>query len=75
MADAEVLNIILNEAGITPEQLVDPATPTLHYQKATQTRDKPLNLVIVLQESLGADTVGSLGGMYISPELDKLADE
>ncbi len=75
MADAEVLNIILNEAGITPEQLVDPATPTLHYQKATQTREKPLNLVIVLQESLGADTVGALGGMDITPELDKLADE
>ena len=75
MADAEVVDIILSEAGITPSQLIDPAIPTLHYQKATQERKRPLNLVILLQESLGADSVGSLGGMNITPELDKLADE
>ena len=75
MADAEVLDIILREAGITAQQQLDPATPTLHYQKATQRREKPLNLVIVLEESLGADNVGSLGGLNITPELDKLADQ
>jgi phosphoglycerol transferase MdoB-like AlkP superfamily enzyme len=73
MEDSRVLDIILKEAGISPSQILDPSTPTLHYQKATQTREKPLNLVIILEESLGADTVGSLGGMDITPELDKLA--
>ena len=75
MDDDEALSIILKEAGITPADQLDPATPTLHFQKATQTRDKPLNLVIILEESLGADTVGSLGGWDITPELDKLADQ
>lgn len=75
MPETEVLEIILAEAGIAPQQQLDPATPTLHYQKATQTREKPLNLVIILQESIGADTVGSLGGLDITPELDKLADQ
>jgi phosphoglycerol transferase MdoB-like AlkP superfamily enzyme len=75
MDDDEVLSIVLKEAGITPGDQLDPATPTLHHQKATQARDKPLNLVIILEESLGADTVGSLGGWDITPELDKLADQ
>ena len=75
MNDSEALAIVLKEAGIAPGAQLDPATPTLHYQKATQARDKPLNLVIILEESLGADTVGSLGGWDITPELDKLANQ
>ena len=72
MDDNEALAIIRQEAGITGSGQVD---STLHHQQAPYPRDKPLNLVIVLQESLGADTVGSLGGMDITPELDKLSDE
>jgi len=53
----------------------DPDYPTLHYQKAARTRDKPLNLVIVLQESMGATYVKSLGGVNATPELEKLAGE
>jgi phosphoglycerol transferase MdoB-like AlkP superfamily enzyme len=75
MDNKEALDIVLKEAGISPGDLLDPAVPTLHHQKATQPRDKPLNLVIILEESLGADTVGSLGGWDITPELDKLASQ
>jgi phosphoglycerol transferase MdoB-like AlkP superfamily enzyme len=49
--------------------------PTLHYQQAAVTRAKPLNLVIVLEESLGATFVESLGGVAVTPELDKLRKE
>lgn len=49
--------------------------PTLHYQTAAYLRDKPLNLVIVLQESMGATFVESLGGIDATPELEKLADD
>ena len=49
--------------------------PTLHYQPAAVKRDKPLNLVIVLEESLGATFVASLGGVPVTPELDKLRKE
>ncbi|HEX8605754.1 MAG TPA: LTA synthase family protein, partial [Pseudoduganella sp.] len=49
--------------------------PTLHYQAAAVRRDKPLNLVIVLEESLGATFVESLGGLPVTPELEKLKGE
>jgi len=75
MDDDEVLEVILSEAGIKPTGQFDAAAPTLHHQKATHTREQPLNLVIVLEESLGADFVGSLGGKDLTPELDKLADQ
>ncbi len=73
MADDEVLATILREAGIQASDQLDPAVPTMHHQKATHLRDKPLNLVIILEESLGAEFVGSLGGRDLTPELDKLA--
>ncbi|WP_431159405.1 sulfatase-like hydrolase/transferase, partial [Winogradskyella poriferorum] len=38
-------------------------------------RGKPKNIVIILQESLGARFVGSLGGLPLTPNLDALADE
>lgn len=49
--------------------------PTLHRQQAAFRRDKPLNLVIVLEESLGATFVESLGGLPVTPELEKLKAE
>lgn len=52
-----------------------PELPTLHRQHAAIGRDRPLNLVIVLEESLGATFVQSLGGLPVTPELEKLKDE
>jgi phosphoglycerol transferase MdoB-like AlkP superfamily enzyme len=75
MDDDEVLNVILTEAGIAPSEQLDAAAPTLHHQRATHARERPLNLIIILEESLGADFVGSLGGKDLTPELDKLADQ
>lgn len=75
MDDDEVLDIILAEAGIEPEDQLDPSSPTLHHQQATHARERPLNLVIILEESLGAQYVGSLGGLDLTPELDRLYDE
>lgn len=46
--------------------------PTSHFHQATVARPKPLNLVIVLEESLGATFVESLGGLPVTPELEKL---
>src|SRR5690606_8711393 len=50
--------------------------PTLNKRPATVERDKPMNLVIILEESLGATFVKSLGGEYaVTPELEKLKDK
>jgi len=75
LTDDEVLATILSEAGIAPDDVLDPAIPTLHHQQASYQREKPLNLVIILEESLGAEFVGSLGGRDLTPELDKLANQ
>lgn len=55
--------------------LGDANIPTLTMQKASIQRDKPLNLVIILQESLGATFVESLGGIPVTPELEKLKSQ
>jgi phosphoglycerol transferase MdoB-like AlkP superfamily enzyme len=52
-----------------------PELPTLHFQQAAIQRPKPLNLVIVLEESLGATFVRSLGGVAVTPELEKLSTQ
>jgi phosphoglycerol transferase MdoB-like AlkP superfamily enzyme len=75
MADEEVIQIIKREMGVDEKYFTANKSSTLHYHEATHKRKKPLNLVIVLEESLGAEFVGSLGGLPLTPELDKLAKE
>ena len=59
--------------NITGNQNTD--IPTLRTLTPSQKRDKPLNLVIILQESLGATFVESLGGVPVTPNLEKLKDQ
>ncbi len=49
--------------------------PTLTTLVPSVKRDKPLNLVILLQESLGAGFVASLGGKPVTPNLEQLKAE
>lgn len=53
----------------------DTDIPTLKTLAPSVKRDKPLNLVIILQESLGATFVESLGGVPVTPNLEKLKNE
>lgn len=53
----------------------DSEIPTLKTLKPSAQREKPLNLVIILQESLGAGFVESLGGKPVTPNLEKLKSE
>lgn len=72
---AEVLDVVRAESGIPPDAFDDPAIPTLHTQQPTRAYKRPLNLVIVLEESLGAEFVGCMGGLPLTPELDRLSRE
>lgn len=74
MPEAEMQSIVRATAGFEGAPL-DPQYPSLHRQQATRQGDKPLNLVIILEESLGAQFVGSLGGAGYTPELDKLSND
>ncbi|AWX15714.1 hypothetical protein CEP48_05800 [Mergibacter septicus] len=48
--------------------------PMLSHNPASY-RGKPKNLVIILEESLGAQFVGTLGGLPLSPNFDRLAKQ
>ena len=61
--------------ALPPESFLSDQIPTLHYQSATQHPDKPLNLVIIIEESLGAEFVGALGGLPLTPNLDRWSIE
>ncbi|NJM43404.1 MAG: sulfatase-like hydrolase/transferase [Brachymonas sp.] len=75
MQEAQALQIVKREMGISAESFVDLHLPTMRHQTATVSRPKPLNFVIMLQESLGAEFVGALGGMPVTPNLDALTKE
>ncbi|HQN64716.1 MAG TPA: LTA synthase family protein [Methylophilus sp.] len=53
----------------------DADIPTLKMLEPSIKRDKPLNLVIILEESLGATFVESLGGVPVTPNLEKLKSQ
>jgi len=64
-------------AGLPEAAFTTPDIPTLHHQPKSDryASSKPKNLVIILEESLGANYVGRLGGLDITPNLDALAEE
>ncbi|MBU75681.1 MAG: hypothetical protein CMK63_01665 [Pseudoalteromonadaceae bacterium] len=53
------------------QQFITESIPTLANNQPFNT-GKQKNLVIILEESLGARFVGELGGIGVTPELDKL---
>ena len=75
MDENRVLSIVVESAGLVGQVDLQSDTPTMHNQTATRRLDRPLNLVIVLEESLGSEFVGRLGGKNLTPNLDGLADE
>lgn len=71
MPYAQVVAEVRKEAGLEGVGR-DPALPTLAPHPARY-HGPPRNLVIVLEESLGAQFVGSLGGRNLTPHLDRAA--
>jgi len=64
----------VNDPGTAPF-LGNDAMPTLNHLVPSRQRERPLNLVVILEESLGATFVGSLGGVPVTPELEKLKEQ
>ena len=65
---------VLRQAGL-PVPPANADYPSLHAQPATRKTKRPLNVVIILEESLGAQYSAALGGANLTPELDALARE
>lgn len=75
MDEKEAISRVKKYMNVAAADFTDPELPLSHEQKADSLRKQPYNLVVFLQESLGAEYVGSLGGLPLTPEFDKLANE
>lgn len=75
MSKEEITSTIRQSMQLNPEVFISEEYPTLHKQIATQRYEKPKNLVIILEESLGAQFVKSLGGLDLTPSYDALSEE
>ncbi|TNG91834.1 LTA synthase family protein [Pasteurellaceae bacterium USgator11] len=70
----EVLKTIKAARGRADSDYISHDIPTLTYNQASY-QGKPKNIVIILEESLGAQFIGSLGGKPLSPHFDQLAQQ
>lgn len=75
MDPVEAISRVKKYMNVPDSDFTDLDLPLNHLQKTNSLRDKPYNLVVFLQESLGAEYVGSLGGLPLTPEFDKLTKE
>jgi phosphoglycerol transferase MdoB-like AlkP superfamily enzyme len=75
MPAPEMIQRVRSGMGASPASFTSEQLPTLHKQIASVRRERPLNLAIVLEESLGAGFVEQLGGLPITPNISGLADQ
>ncbi|WP_373766127.1 LTA synthase family protein [Glaesserella sp.] len=74
MDTEEMFNIVKASRNRPESDYISDDIPTLTRNQASY-QGKPKNIVIILEESLGAQFVGTLGGKPLTPEFDKLAQE
>lgn len=74
MSTDEIISRVEKNSSIKWDKSLNANIPFTHKQRATTKTDKAYNIVIFLQESLGAEYVGCLGGLPLTPELDKLSN-
>ncbi len=72
MTEQKVLEIMRKESGRPASDFNSDLLPSQTFNEASF-KGKPKNLVILLQESLGAQFVGSLGGLPLTPNIDALS--
>ena len=70
-----MLEVVRKNSTGDVKDFTDHKIPTLHRLNPGTKRAAPLNLVIVLEESLGAEFVGRMGGLPLTPNLDALSQE
>lgn len=75
IADGRVIELMRQNMSVAGSDFINTDIPTLHRQQAYVQRQKPLNLVIILEESLSGEYTGVLGGKNWTPHLDALSRE
>ena len=67
-----IIQEVHRQAGIEP---TSSTIPSLHTHEPTRSGNKPLNLVMIVEESLGAQFNKTLGGKDLTPCLDALLSQ
>lgn len=75
MDPERALEIVRREMYVSAGDFSPELGGTWHTFTATHAMDRPKNLVILLQESMGAEFVGSLGGLDLTPNVDALREQ
>ena len=74
--DPQVATRIVRENMKIPEEwFVHQSGSTWYKFEPTTHHTRPKNLVIILQESLGVEFVGSMGGLDLTPNIDALREQ
>lgn len=74
LPEQEVVAAVRASTGLPPAAFPDDTQPGLARRQASF-NGRPRNLVIILEESLGAQFIGHLGGLPLSPNLDRLSQD
>lgn len=75
MAEDEIFDRVKKHSGIDETSFVNSPIPFSHIQTSPYQRERPLNIVVIIEESLGAEYVGVLGGLPLTPCFDELSKE
>lgn len=75
MNSTEAISRVKKYMNVNNSDFVDKESPLLHIQHSDTLVENPYNVVIILEESLGAEYVGCLNGLPLTPEFDKLTKE
>lgn len=70
----DIVQTVQQNSQLPASAFSEPHLPTLAYREASYAGRRK-NIVILLQESLGARFVGGLGGLPLTPNLDRLMQE
>ncbi|MAK56467.1 MAG: sulfatase [Pusillimonas sp.] len=74
--DPQTIIKVVRESAHIDTTTATPGIPTLHTHTAHNPQPKRLkNIVIIVEESLGAQYVANLGGQRLTPNIDLLAGE
>jgi phosphoglycerol transferase MdoB-like AlkP superfamily enzyme len=75
MTDQQAIEEVRRSMTVAASDFTSDSLPTMHLQQSTRRFDRPKNLVIIIEESLGAEFVGSMGGLPLTPHLDALSKQ
>jgi phosphoglycerol transferase MdoB-like AlkP superfamily enzyme len=73
--DQEVVRQVRASMRIDSADFNSDSLTTLHHQALASPASQKKNLVVIVQESLGAEFVGALGGVGVTPNIDRLSQE